>query len=885
MSWSNTRDTTLFVYDHFARQLFCLEDTILNLKGLRTNRIKSTARTTLTILCLMVLAAPSLMLETPPAAETRTVTADQSLKASPALKWLIGNDYRELWQTPIEVEVLDLQREAGGLRPLFRVGGLQTFGLAIAGADGKSYTFRSMVKDQGQSLPEDFREYLVDDVVQDQLSSAHPGGPLMEPVLAKAAGVIHNERRLVILPDDPALGEFRELYAGRLGTFEQFPTPASDQYAGFNGATEILSSKDMWQRMMDDPSQRIDVQAFLRARLFDFFIGDWDRHAKQWRWAKLPGKPSWQPIPEDRDMAFVNYDGLLLTLFRPFRPTLVPFRDKYPTSAGLTTQGWHIHRWLLPEVDKATWLAIAADMKQRLTDEVIDEAMRQMPQSYYELSAEEVSHKLKQRRDGLVDIAERIYRYLAAETDINGTDQSDQFELRGLGQGRVEVIVTPIGGGAPYFQREFHPDETRSLRLYLREGADTLTCSGDPGGKIKIEVIGQQGTDVLSGCETAKYRFTETEEMIRRAEPIRVRPDPFSHLPSANLEPEVWTKPRDWRYRIVPIYRVGFGSDPGFVLGGGLTIDRFEFGKTPFGQRHSAQAAYSFGLQTFEITYRGDFQHWNPRLLTTVEAGISGFEQSRFFGFGNETSDDGDDDFFETEQLQYTIAPTVSYALSPQLEIFAGGRIKYSSTDDDENTLLNQLRPYGVGDFGQLSFRIGAEIDTRDRTKLYGPGMYIRLEGSVTPEVWDVDSTFGAIEGEVAGYFSLTQRLLLALRVGGQNVFGTFPFQEAAYIGGVDTVRGLDTDRFAGDASVFANAELRFTLGRASVLLFRGEYGLFIFGDVGRVFVDDDDSDKWHPSGGGGISVSTLERSLLWSLSVARSEEQTSFFFNANFSF
>ena len=157
--------------------------------------------------------------------------------------------------------------------------------------------------------------------------------------------------------------------------------------------------------------------------------------------------------------------------------------------------------------------------------------------------------------------------------------------------------------------------------------------------------------------------------------------------------------------------------------------------------------------------------------------------RSRFFGFGNETPDNRGGDFFETEQLQFSLAPTVSYAFSPQLAIFAGGQIKFSSTDDDEDTLLNQLQPYGVGDFGQLSFNLGVEVDTRDRTKLYGPGMYIRLKGSVTPEVWDVDDgTFGAIEGEVAGYIGLTERLLLALRVSGRNVFGTFPFQEAAYI-------------------------------------------------------------------------------------------------------
>jgi hypothetical protein len=85
--------------------------------------------------------------------------------------------------------------------------------------------------------------------------------------------------------------------------------------------------------------------------------------------------------------------------------------------------------------------------------------------------------------------------------------------------------------------------------------------------------------------------------------------------------------------------------------------------------------------------------------------------------------------------------------------------------------------------------------------------------------------------------------------------------------------------------SASVNSELRLTLGKASAFMFRAEYGLFIFGDVGRVFSDDEDSDKWHPSGGGGISAATLDRSLLWSLTVAQSNEKTALFFTANYSF
>jgi len=125
----------------------------------------------------------------------------------------------------------------------------------------------------------------------------------MVPPLAEAAGVLFNTPRLVMLPDDPALGEFRELYANRVGTIEEFPTAASDEYAGFYGATEIIKSFDIVTQWLESPDVRVDARELLRLRLFDFYLGDWDRHANNHRWAKLPGKSQWQPIPEDRDQA------------------------------------------------------------------------------------------------------------------------------------------------------------------------------------------------------------------------------------------------------------------------------------------------------------------------------------------------------------------------------------------------------------------------------------------------------------------------------------------------------------------------------------------------------------------------------------------------------
>ena len=820
-------------------------------------------------------------------ADTRETVADPTLSAGPVHRWILGDNYRHLWTTPIEVEVLDFSREAGGLKPLFRVGGAQTFGLALEGADGKSYTFRSLVKDQTENLHPDLRDREFGRISQDQLSALHPAATVMVPPLAEAAGVLHNTPRHILLPDDPALGEFRELFAGRIGTLEQFPTPASESYEGFEGATDIIKSDDIVERWLANPEDRVDGLALVRARLFDFFLGDWDRHANNFRWAKLPDKAAWQPLPEDRDQAFVSFKGAALSVVRPFEPRLLRFEKDYPSSFGLTTQGWPIHRWFLAELDRNDWIETAVDMQSRITDEVINEAASLMPKPYYAQNGEKLVSTLKARRDKLPEIADRIYRFLNTEVDLHATDASERIELRDLGQGQIEVSVTEKTADAPYFQRQLNAEETKSLRVYLGAGQDNVACLGALDSKLKIDIIGSQAEDVLQGCDTANLRFTEAEEIERRKQPLRIAPAPFEKitLPTKNI-PAPSDRPRDWGSAAVPIYQASFSSEDGLILGYGRTFSLYEFGKNPFGQRHSISAAVSLGEGTFEVAYDGAYQHWNPKLQSSLVASVSSIEQADFFGFGNDTSDDGDGDFFETDQTRTTITPGVSYLLTSDLNVFSGVGINYNSTDDDDNTLLNELAPYGVGDFGWVNFFAGVDYNTRDLSSFNNPGLHFRLQANVSPELWDVDSTFGSIEGEAAGYISVGSRSLLALRVGGENVSGTFPFQEAAYVGGDANVRGFDENRFAGDASVFGNAEFRYSLGRASAYVSDANYSVFVFGDVGRVFTDiDDDSDEYHSSGGAGISASALDRTFLLSLAVARSDEDTTAIFAAGYSF
>ena len=97
----------------------------------------------------------------------------------------------------------------------------------------------------------------------------------------------------------------------------------------------------------------------------------------------------------------------------------------------------------------------------------------------------------------------------------------------------------------------------------------------------------------------------------------------------------------------------------------------------------------------------------------------------------------------------------------------------------------------------------------------------------------------------------------LSARGGGRYAWGDYPFYEAAFLGGRETLRGLPEWRYAGDAMVFGGVEAMVPVGRLPLFL-NWRMAAFAFMDAGRVFLDGEDSDRWHSAPGAGISLSGL---------------------------
>ena len=855
--------------------------------------------------------------------KTHVVIPGERFRAGGFKRWFYGSDYRDLWTTPIEVSVLDLDRVGGGLTPL-RTGGFgQSISLHFMGEDGRRYTVRSLDKDPTKRIWDELKNTVVDDVLQDMISALLPTAGLVVDPLMEATGILHSKHTLVVIPDDPRLKEYREEFAGLIGMLQEHPSEGPDDTPGFAGSRKISGTEKLWEHLEKTPCNRVDARAYLKAKLMDFLIGDKDRHYGQWRWARFPDGDcyTWLTIPEDRDQAFIDLDGFAMALARRGLPRQIEFNDTYPSLTGLSTAGWEMDREFLVELDKTAWDSVVTKFRKDLPDPVIEDAVRKLPPPYYKLVGEALTKALKARRDALPEFASKYYALITREAEIQATDQDEYAQCEHMPSGdllvRIGLMEGPDGARkTPYFQRTFRPQETREVRIYLRGGADRAEISGTKG-RIAVRIDGGGGDDAFtnsSQASAAKTRFYDYrgENRFAKGKGAKIDEHPYKRPSSPMLHARYVL---DWGMQAMTFPILIANPDLGVFVGGFGSRHYFGYRKNPFSSRHAFNVGLAVNRLKSFVSYTGTFRQLLLDLDARIHLKYSGIQVIRFNEFGNETEIPGPSSFYEVEQNYFAFTPSLEFragehegdihggmgSLRSELTVGLGPIIKYSDTplSSNKDKFIGSLEHplYGTDSFGQIGAHGEITYDTRNNLGYATQGVLVRVAGVVYPGVWDVESAFGSIDGETRAYLTapVPTNPTLALRAGGKKVWGTFPFHESAFLGGPGltggdvsngSLRGFRKNRFAGDTALYGNSELRLVLAKIKLLV-PGELGLFGAADAGRVLFaeDPDDADTWHTGVGGGLWLSFLQRRQTLSVAAVQGDDLTGIYLRAGLTF
>jgi outer membrane protein assembly factor BamA len=151
----------------------------------------------------------------------------------------------------------------------------------------------------------------------------------------------------------------------------------------------------------------------------------------------------------------------------------------------------------------------------------------------------------------------------------------------------------------------------------------------------------------------------------------------------------------------------------------------------------------------------------------------------------------------------------------------------------------------------------------------------LNVVGSGYPGFWDVATPYESLDGWAAAFITLPmpKKPVVAVRGGGKKLWGNFPYFDAAFLGGSETFRTEERQRFAGDAALYGSAELRVPIAKFPLIL-PLDVGALGFVDAGRVYMDGQSPGGWHSAAGAGFWVGYLNPGTNFNVMVTNNRER-----------
>jgi hypothetical protein len=789
------------------------------------------------------------------------IIPNPNYRVSSFKKWLLGNNYRDVWATPIQTNFLNFQTQENGLRVIQKGGGFQTLSLRYVNQEGLQFVTRSVEKYPSKAIPESIRSDFTEDIVTDQISASHPYAALVVAQLAKSAGILHTNPQLVIIPDDTCLHDYKRLFANQLALFEERPD------GDFAGSKKIQSTQKLIEKLAEDSNNSVDEQAVIKARIFDMWIGDWDRHDDQWRWAGYENGKGliYKPIPRDRDQAFFVNEGLLPKIVsrKWIFPKLQGFDYKIRDVPGLAFNARYFDRSFITQSSREAWIENAKNLQQNMTDEVIDEAVTHFPNlpEYSKIIAE----KLKTRRNDLVGYTEQLYNFLSRNVDVLGSNKDEIFKVKRLSEGETEVSIFAKKKnneeGKRIYHRIFNPAITKEIRLYGLEGEDNFVVSGLAKKGIKVRLIGGEGKDSFTdssnvkGCQKKTVVYDKIEDSS-----LEIGTETANKLSNKNEVNEYNREAFNYD-KLTPIASFAFNPDDGIFIGTGIQWTKQGFRKKPFESQQSISGNVAFGTGSYNVFYKGEFTDIVGKIDFVLKATIQqGGLVDNFFGLSNKSKyeqEKGIDFYrirFENQSFQGLFKNQFG-----KLTIFSGvtldtWEIKKNPTRFINEFAINNPEIYNRKKY--LGIKSGFTFDNRNNTIFPTHGILWNLETNIQKGLNEsVNKDFINLKTDISLYytFKLPAIVSVATRFGGGINFTDFELFQANSLGGLSNLRGFRRTRFSGKSSFYNNTEMRVKVMNVKSYLFPAYLGVLAFHDVGRVCSPDEKSELWHQGYGLGL--------------------------------
>lgn len=819
---------------------------------------------------------------------------------------LWGNLNREMYYDSIKLPVFYFEDYPHKLEPNRRGGGNQTNSLHLINAKGQEYQLRSVKKDGSRILGGVFAGTFVVDILEDVFTYGHPYGALVLDELADSAKVYHTNPKLVYLPRQPRLGIFNQDFGGEVYLFEERPDEDGSHVPTFGSSSQIVGTDDMMEEVLEDYTHHLDTNWMIRSRLFDFMIGDWDRHQDNWRWSTFRGDTVdgvlYRAVPRDRDMVFTDFSGFMISILNRTTPQLRQFQTYGKDIPRMKWYGeypkFYDRRFIAP-TPWPQWKQAVEYIQNNVSDSLIQRAISSMPASGYAYSGDDLVEIMQHRKKTLMEISREYYELLAENVDLLGTNDDDSVHVyrKNEDETLIEIYAINEDDGSAHLRirRTFYTDETDEVRIYTLDSDDVFYVHGSAKDGITVRLIGGYGEDKVIDSSYVRGFGDKTE----------VYDYPGGNIYETGDEADLnITKRYDLNnyefkdfHRNYSLFLPNLAYNPDFGFSAGLGWHYFNYGykKQPEAYRHKLGFQYAFGNQSFTGFYEGVFSNVFGYWGIAVDALFHGPRFTlNYFGPGNDSEKDPDLDreYYQVRQRKIALGLGLRRAFKYDAGYFEikpfYNNLEVEATED--RFITEQVDPLLRGDeiFENMNLA-GLELnlfyDTRNNNSIPTKGLLADFGVRYSDNLGG-DEDILSMKGELTFYQRLAQTdfLVWATKFGAERVVGDYMFFQSAYVGGPSSLRGYRMGRFRGQTSFYNMNDFRFNFGEVKNRLLPFDFGLIGAFDHGRVWHEELESNSYHYTYGGGIFINALDMASA-TLGYHIGDEEGQWLFSLGFNF
>jgi hypothetical protein len=841
-----------------------------------------------------------------------SIYTQEEITKSKNFRFIWGERYRKYFGTEVNAPTVDLDTLFGGLKPVRKGGGHQSKSLRLEDKKGREYVMRALRKNavqylqavafKDQYIEGQFDDTTTENLLSDVFTGSHPYAPFTIGKLSDAIGVYHTNPVLYYIPKQNSLRHFNDEFGDELYMIEERAASGHGDKESFGFSDTVISTDDLLMFLNKSEDHFLDEEAYIKARLFDMLIGDWDRHEDQWRWAvfKENKKTIYRPVPRDRDQAFSIFgDGALLNIVTKLIPTL---RLMKSYTAELKSPKWFnlepypLDIVLISRSGKDVWDKQVAHIKKNITDVVIDDAFTNFPNEVKDETISDIKRKLQGRRSNLQKISDSYFNHINKFQIIRGTQKNDWFEIERLKDRQTKVTAYTIKKGERnnvFHQRIYNESETKELWIYGLDEEDVFIVKGDKKTKLKIRIIGGQNNDkytILNGEKVIIYDFKTKKNTFETNKGRKKLTDDY--------ETNVYDYKKLKNSKNVITPTIGFNPDDGVKVGFSNIYTAYGFERNPFTSEHSLSGAYYFATTGIELDYVSEianvFGKWNFGINSTFTSPNFAIN---YFGEGNDSSNPEANDLKEEDYNRIRISKFfagtfIQWKSDLNAQIKLGVKYQKIQVENTTDRFVNSEFGANNSVFEHQKF-INAEgsyqFENIDNHAFPTMGMRTEIVTGYTSNL-NNNKNFGYLIPSISFDYKLVPsgQLVLATKLKSHFTFGgSYEFYQAANIGGNDGLRGYRNQRFTGKNSLYQSTDIRLNLRRFKTSLVPLNIGLFGGFDYGTVWGQENSSfknTKFNTSLGGGIFINAANM-ISGNISAFNSEDGVRFSLTFGFAF